>query len=66
MATQDYSAGTVQHSVIVSGNDLPGTIGDNGITPGATYWFEAGTLTPTGAEVDNNEGKCYSVTIPKA
>ena len=66
VATQDYSAGTVQHSVVVTGNDLPGTVGDNGITPGATYWFEALTLTSSGMEVDNNDGTCYSVTIPKA
>jgi hypothetical protein len=64
VATQDYSAGTVQHSIVVTGNDLPGTVGDNGITPGATYWFEAVALTSSGMEVDNNDGNCYSVTIP--
>jgi hypothetical protein len=54
----------VSHSVTVRGNDLPGTVGDIGIEPGATYWFETVTATRAGAEVDNNDGKCYSVTIP--
>jgi hypothetical protein len=50
--------------VKVTGNDLPGTVGDIGITPGATYWFETVTSTRFGTEVDNNEGKCYAVTVP--
>ena len=63
-ATQDQGAGTATHTVTVTGNDLPGTIGDNGIVPGATYWYEVITLTHLGTEVDNNGGKCYSVTVP--
>ncbi len=63
-ATQDRGAGTTTHIVKVTGNDLPGTVGDNGIVPGATYWYEAVTLAPSGTVVDNNGGKCYSVTIP--
>ena len=64
-ATGDQGAGTTHHWFVVSGNDLPGTVGDIGITPGATYWYEVGTLTSSGMEIDNNGGRCYSVTIPK-
>jgi hypothetical protein len=63
-ATQDQGAGTTSHMVQVRGNDLPGTVGDNGIMPGVTYWYEAVTVTKSGLETDNNGGKCYSVTIP--
>jgi hypothetical protein len=38
-------------------------VGDNGIQPGATYWYEAVTVTKSGTEVENNGGKCYSVTV---
>jgi hypothetical protein len=49
------------------GNDLPGTVGDNGIVPGTTYWYETVATAPsTGQQIDNNNGKCYSVTIPKS
>lgn len=63
-ATQDRGAGTTSHVVQVQGNDLPGTVGDNGIVPGITYWYETITVTKSGTEVDNNGGKCYSVTVP--
>jgi quercetin dioxygenase-like cupin family protein len=63
-AMTDSGAGTVSHSVTVRGNDMPGTVGDIGIVPGVTYWFEAVTVTRAGVEVDNNDGKCYSVTVP--
>jgi hypothetical protein len=65
-ATQDRGAGTTQHSVLVTGNDLPGTVGNIGITPGATYSFEVATVTMSGEETDNNGGSCYGVTIPKS
>jgi phospholipase C len=66
VATRDAGAGTTNHSVLVLGNDLPGTVGDNGIVPGTTYWYEAVTISPrTGQQIDNNNGKCYSVTMPK-
>jgi hypothetical protein len=65
-ATQDQGAGTTHHWFVVDGNDLPGTVGDIGITPGATYWYETVTTTGSGVQVDDNGGKCYSVTIPKA
>jgi parallel beta-helix repeat protein len=65
-ATQDQGAGTTTHIIVVKGNDLPGSVGDNGIQPGATYWYEFVTATATGPEIDNNGGKCYSVTIPAA
>lgn len=66
VATQDLRSGTATHTVNVVGNDLPGTVGDNGIVPGATYWYEVVTITKSGEQIDNNGGKCYSVTIPKA
>ena len=64
VATHDLHPGTTQHIVVVTGNDLPGTVGNNGILPGATYWFEVVAITSRGAEVDDNEGKCYRVMIP--
>lgn len=63
-ATMDQGAGTTLHIVVVKGNDLAGSVGDNGIQPGQTYWFRVVTATATGTEVDDNGGKCYSVTIP--
>ncbi len=63
-ATSDRGAGTTNHAVLVTGNDLAGTVGDNGIQPGATYWYEVETISPSGREVDNNGGACYSITIP--
>jgi virginiamycin B lyase len=64
VATQDVRPGTTQHTVVVTGNDLPGTVGDNGIQPSATYWYEVVTVTRNGSEVDTNGGTCYSVTVP--
>ena len=64
VATRDAGAGTTSHRVLVQGNDLPGTVGDNGIVPGSTYWYETVTMSKTGAEIDSNAGKCYPVTIP--
>jgi arylsulfatase A-like enzyme len=66
VATQDSGAGTTSHTVVVQGNDLPGTVGNNGIVPGATYWYEAVTSTSSGQVIDNNNGQCYQVTIPNA
>jgi hypothetical protein len=51
--------------IVVQGNDIPGTVGDNGLQAGVTYWYEMVTTTASGTEVDNNGGKCYSVTMPK-
>jgi hypothetical protein len=65
-AMGDQGAGTSHHWFVVTGNDLPGTIGDIGIIPGATYWYEVATVTSAGTQIDDNGGKCYSVTIPKA
>jgi len=64
LATQDRVTGTTSHTVTVTGNDLPGTVGDIGIEPGVSYWFETVTVTQFGAEVDDNDGRCYSLTIP--
>jgi virginiamycin B lyase len=64
VATQDVRPGTTQHTVVVTGNDLPGTVGDNGIQAGTTYWYEVVTVTRTETEIDTNGGTCYSVTVP--
>jgi hypothetical protein len=64
VATQDLHPGTTRHTVVITGNDLPGTVGNNGIIPGATYWFEVVTVTGSGVEVDTNKEQCYSVTVP--
>lgn len=66
VATRDLHPGTTGHTVVVTGNDLPGTIGDNGIQPGMTYSYEAVTVTNSGTETNNNGGTCFTVTIPKA
>jgi phospholipase C len=66
VATRDGGAGTTNHRVLVLGNDLPGTVGDNGIVPGTTYWYETVTMTASGTEIDDNGGKCYSVSVPRA
>jgi hypothetical protein len=65
VGTNDLGAGTTTHTVLVTGNDLPGTVGDIGLTPGTTYYYEAVTATPSGQLVDNNGGNCYAVTISK-
>jgi plastocyanin len=65
VATQDLTSGTTTHTIQVAGNDLGGSAGDNGIQPGATYWYEDVTITSAGATIDNNGGHCYGVTIPK-
>jgi hypothetical protein len=65
-ATQDMGAGTTNHAVMVTGNDLPSAVGNNGIQPGATYSFEVITVGASGQEMDNNSGSCYIVTIPSA
>ncbi|GAC1526241.1 MAG: hypothetical protein NVS2B16_34580 [Chloroflexota bacterium] len=65
VATRDQGIGTTHHTVLVTGNDLPGTVGDIGITPGATYSFEAVTTTANGTEMNNNRGACYTVTVPQ-
>lgn len=63
IATRDLSAGSTTHTVLVTGNDMPGTVGNIGLTPGATYWYEVVTVTPQGVEVDNNGGNCYAATV---
>jgi phosphatidylinositol-3-phosphatase len=62
-ATRDIGAGTTTHTVLVQGNDMPGTIGNIGLSPGATYYYEVQTVGPTGVEIDNNGGQCYQQTI---
>jgi len=62
VATEDQSPGTTRHAVFVNGNDLPGTVGSNGISPGTTYWYETVTTSSAGTEINNNAGNCYPVT----
>lgn len=64
-ATNDLGANTTTHTVLVTGNDLPGTVGNIGLSPGATYAYEVITQTKSGTEVDNNGGQCYFGTISK-
>ncbi len=64
IALGDQGAGTTHHRFVVTGNDLPGTVGNIGITPGATYSYETVTTSDSGTEIDNNRGRCYTVTIP--
>jgi hypothetical protein len=64
VATEDAGSGTTNHTVVVQGNDLPGTVGNNGIVPGTTYWYETVTATSGGETIDNNNGQCYEVTVP--
>ena len=66
VATRDAGTGTTSHRLLVLGNDLPGTVGDNGIVPGTTYWYEVVTVSSGGQETDDNHGACYSVTVPPA
>jgi hypothetical protein len=64
--TQDAYPGFDLHAVLVSGNDLAGTVGDSGIAPGTTYFYEVETTGASGGvSLDSNGGKCYSVAIPK-
>lgn len=63
-ATMDQSPDSTFHTVTVTGNDLPGTVGDIGILPNTTYFYELVTMTSSGEEIDNNGGHCYSVTTP--
>jgi hypothetical protein len=64
--TMKLITGTTHHWFVVTGNDLPGTVGDIGITPGTTYWYEVVTMSDSGKEGDDNGGKCYSLAIPKS
>lgn len=63
-ATQDSGAGTTQHLVRVAGDDM--NLSSGAVVPGATYSFEVETVSPSGVEIDNNEGKCYTVTVPSS
>lgn len=65
-ATGDQGAGTTEHAVQVTGNDLQGAVGNIGITPGTKYFFKVLTVTPSGTQMDDNGGNCFSVTIPAA
>lgn len=64
IATRDLFRHTTTHAVVVAGNDLPGTVGDNGIQPGATYWYEVVSLSSGLLKTDDNQGRCYRVTVP--
>ncbi|MGH2447536.1 MAG: NosD domain-containing protein [Chloroflexota bacterium] len=63
-ATQDQFAGTTQHWVLVSRDDLSSS--GIGLTPGTTYYYEVVSVTSGRVTTDNNGGACYKVTIPTA
>jgi lysophospholipase L1-like esterase len=64
VATRDLMpAGNTAHIVYITGNDLPGTVGDNGVIRGVQYSFENVTITPGGQQVDDNGGSCYTFTL---
>ncbi len=65
-ATEDTQVATNQHTIVVTGNQVPGTFGAMPVIPGATYYFEVVTQGSTGTTVDNNGGTCYSVTVPSS
>ena len=65
VATRDLQPpGSTTHIVYVTGNDLPGTVGDIGIVPGVKYQYEAVTVGSGGTTTDNNGGKCYTGMQP--
>jgi predicted lipoprotein with Yx(FWY)xxD motif len=66
VATQDAMNGGTTHMVTVTGNDMPGTVGDNGIQPGTVYSYEVVNFSQSGQQVNNNSGKCYTVSIPRS
>ena len=63
-ATSDLVPRATAHIVVVSGNDLPGTVGDVGILAGASYQFRTVTVTGTGTEINANSGTCHTAQIP--
>lgn len=63
-ATQERGTGLTIHEVRVLGDDLHGGAGP--VLPGSTIWYEVVILTGGGTLVDNNGGRCYSVTVPSA
>jgi hypothetical protein len=63
IATRDFGAGTTAHTVLVQGNDMPGTVGDIGLSPSVDYRYETVTSTHAGVEIDNNNRNCYVQTI---
>lgn len=61
-ATEDAFSGTTRHWVLVTRDDFnPYGVG---LTPGTTYYYAVETVSPSGVTVDDNGGKCYSVTLP--
>lgn len=62
IATRDLQPAGTAHIVYVTGNDMPGTVGDNGIVPGVTYSYEIVAAAAGGQQLDNNGGACYQVT----
>lgn len=64
VATRDLQPPGTAHIVYVTGNDLPGTVGDNGIIPGVTYAYETVTISDTAVAIDDLGGHCYSSSLP--
>jgi lysophospholipase L1-like esterase len=63
VATRDLMpVGSTTHIVYVTGNDLAGTVGNNGIIPGVQYSYENVMVSAAGQQVDDNGGSCYTFT----
>lgn len=62
-ATRDRGAGTTSHSVLVMGNDLPGTVSENGLLPGTTYYYATVSIGPSGTQTDDKGGRCYTMRV---
>lgn len=67
VATRDLQPpGGMTHIVYVTGNDLPGTVGDAGILPGNPYSYATVTVSSSGTQTDTNGGACYTADQPAA
>jgi len=56
-------SGLKETATRADGNDLPGTVGDNGIPSGITYRYEAVTTIQPGTDMVINDRRCYSVIV---
>lgn len=61
-ATRDVGPTANVHIVPVTGNDLPGIVGNIGVPPG-TYAYTFSTSGMSGTETDTNGGSCYTTTV---
>ena len=61
LSGRDLGAGTTQHTVLVTGDEM--NLSSGALLPGQMYWYETETVGPSGVEVDNNGGQCYPAFI---